>query len=97
MCSLSYDQTSSASAKDVVELRVKQIQLVSRFLSSPSLGLATQIHVPAGNAPVCFWKAAYPNLMYELSPERFGLPIAAHMCSTNSRRTFSKLRMLAVE
>ena len=31
MCSLSYDQTSSASAKDVVELRVKQIQLVSRF------------------------------------------------------------------
>ena len=97
MCSLSYDQTSSASAKDVVELRVKQIQLVSRFLLSPSLGLATQIHVPAGNAPDCFWKAAYPNFMYELSPERFGLPIAAHMCSTTSRRTFSKLRMLAVE
>ena len=97
MCSLSYDQTSSASAKDVVELRVKQIQLVSRFLLSPSLGLATQIHVPAGNAPVCFWKAAYPNLMYELSPERFGMPIAAHMCSTTSRRPFSKLRMLAVE
>ena len=33
MCSLSYDQTSSASAKDVVELRVKQIQLVSRFFN----------------------------------------------------------------